>query len=143
MAARMFGRSLRHATRHLSSDGRDPTPPDFAQMMNALSAKSAAAIERQAKDALPPAHRPSTADASAHGRLDELQLQRLLAMQRDGADAAHVHAAARELGVKEADPALAAALEQLRAPVVMVDVTGNRAGFWSRPNLGEFARGRE
>lgn len=130
--------------RHLSSDGKDPTPPDFASMMNQLSAKSAAAVEsKRGKDPrLPPAQRaPISAPAAAHGRLDEVQLQQLLGMQRDGADRAEVLAAARTLGVKDGDPALASALEELRAPVVLIDHLGNKTGLWAKPQLGEFGAG--
>lgn len=110
-------------------------------MMNELSAKSAAAIESQGKGARPPpAQRGSTlADTTAHGRLDELQLFDLLQMQRNGAEPAQIAAAARKFGAKEGDPALASALEQLRAPVILMDHAGNKTGLWSAPQLGEFA----
>lgn len=147
MFARVRGgsaKSLRLASlrlaRQLSSDGADPTPPDFSRMMNELSAKSAAAIQRRAKEALPPAHRAPINDQIGHGRVDEVQLHQLLAACRDGADDAHVQGLARELGVREGDPALASALGSLRVATLLLDPSGEKIGLWAKPNIGEFEK---
>lgn len=137
--ATRLGPSVRLA-RHFSADGADPTPPDFSKMMNELSAKSAAAIQRRAKDALPPAHRAPVSDQIGHGRIDEVQLHKLLAVSRDGADDAHVQGLARKLGVREGDPALASALGMLRAPTLLLDPSGEKIGLWAKPNIGEFEK---
>jgi hypothetical protein len=112
--------------------------------MNELSAKSAAAIQKREKDELPPAHRAQIADdAIGHGRIDEVQLLQLLTAQRDGVESSAIASFASQLGVKQADPALAAALAELRAPYIVVDPSGNRLGLWSKPfDVREFSGGR-
>ncbi|KAJ1619903.1 hypothetical protein T492DRAFT_406890 [Pavlovales sp. CCMP2436] len=120
--------------RYLSSDGADPTPPDFASMMNDLSAKSAAAIGRQQKDSRPAAQRAPITGPIAHGRLTEVQLQQLLNLQRDGVDAKQIQLLAHEMGVREGDPALASVLVQLSMPFVVDDLEGNKNGLRYRPH---------
>jgi hypothetical protein len=109
-------------------------------MMNELSAKSAAAVQRKGKEALPLANRAPIADPIGHGRIEEVQLHQLLAASRDGTDDAHVHDLARKLGVREGDPALVSALGMLRAPTLLLDPAGDKIGLWAKPDIGEFEK---
>mmetsp|Transcript_1780 Transcript_1780/g.4433 ORF Transcript_1780/g.4433 Transcript_1780/m.4433 type:complete len:150 (-) Transcript_1780:480-929(-) len=137
---RALSRSLRPRAgawvmRSLATDGQDPTPPDFAKLINELSAKSAAAVNVQGGKVIAKSRDPDP-DVDAHGRIEEMQLHRLLTLSQDESNAAaDVHQVANEMGIREGDPGLAAALDQLRAPIIAETSDGSYIGLWEKPDI--------
>lgn len=105
--------------------------------MNELSAKSAAAV--QPKPELPTSTRRPASEPTAQGRLTEMQLQQLLVVHRDTrGDQTAVAELAASFGASADDESLMHALSHLDAPVIGVDLAGNKVGVRAAESLDEF-----